>query len=65
MAYDAATGQLVLFGGFVGGTYLNDTWTWDGTNWTQQNPTTSPSPREGLSMAYDDAIGLVVLFRWK
>ena len=31
MAYDAAHGQVVMFGGFTGGTVLNDTWIWDGT----------------------------------
>jgi hypothetical protein len=39
MAYDAAHAQVVLFGGFggdIGGTSLGDTWTWDGTDWTQR-----------------------------
>ena len=46
MAYDSAHDQVVLFGGFVGGTFLNDTWLWDGSNWTQASPQTSPSGRE-------------------
>jgi hypothetical protein len=33
MAYDAARGQVVLFGG--GGSQLNDTWVWDGSNWVR------------------------------
>ena len=33
MAYDAAHGQIVLFGGTTRG-LLGDTWTWDGTDWT-------------------------------
>ena len=34
MAYDAARGRVVLFGGAdVDGTPLGDTWTWDGTTW--------------------------------
>ena len=47
MAYDAATGQLVLFGGFdqQHGADLNDTWTWNGTTWTQLSPATSPPAR--------------------
>ena len=28
MAYDAATGNVVLFGGSGGGRVLNDTWVW-------------------------------------
>ncbi len=67
IAYDAAAGNVVLFGGTTisipgtAGTYLNDTWTWDGTTWTQQFPPVSPSPRDG-SMVYDAATGTVVLF---
>ena len=63
MAYDAATGTMVLFGGETGeGRLFGDTWTWDGTTWTQQHPATSPSPRAGAQMAYDAATGTVVLF---
>jgi hypothetical protein len=58
MAYDAATGTVVLFGGFAFG----DTWTWDGTTWTQQAPPAHPSARSAASMAYDAATGTVVLF---
>src|SRR5215467_806721 len=47
VAYDAATGSVVLFGGAVGfgGRWGNDTWTWNGTTWTQQHPATSPPAR--------------------
>jgi hypothetical protein len=64
MTYDASTGNVVLFGGysFVSGDPLGDTWVWDGSTWTQQQPATSPSAREGPSMAYDAATGNVVLF---
>jgi hypothetical protein len=58
MAYDAATGKVVLFGGFQ----RNDTWTYDGAAWVQQTPATSPSKRYGAAIAYDPAIGKVVLF---
>jgi hypothetical protein len=70
MAFDAAHSQLVLFGGTTtvsGGPAgaLNETWTWDGCNWTHQplqiNPP-PPSPRLGAGMAYDATIGKVVLF---
>src|ERR1700690_1136285 len=46
MTYDAATGTVVLFGGLGGKRYLGDTWTWDGTTWTQQHPAAHPVPRE-------------------
>jgi hypothetical protein len=41
---------------------LGDTWTWDGSTWTQQHPVPSPSARTDASMAYDAATGTVVLF---
>ncbi|MDR2014094.1 MAG: hypothetical protein LBP99_00520, partial [Azoarcus sp.] len=62
MAYDAAHGQVVLFGGSGPTSLLNDTWTWDGSTWTQQHPANSPSPRTDAMMAYDAARGQVVLF---
>jgi hypothetical protein len=62
MAYDAANGTVVLFGG--GGSHgtLNDTWTWNGTTWTRQHPATSPPVRDQTQMAYDAANGTVVLY---
>ena len=62
MAYDPATGQLVLFGGYDGNTFLGDTWTWNGSTWAQQFPAASPPARQGASMAYDPATGQLVLF---
>jgi hypothetical protein len=35
VAYDAVSRKIVLFGGFGSTGYLNDTWTFDGTNWAQ------------------------------
>ena len=64
MAYDSAHGQIVMFGGVVGNnfSFFNDTWVWDGTNWTQASPQASPTARYGHAMAYDSSHGLVVLF---
>jgi hypothetical protein len=64
MAYDAATGTMVLFGGetMPGNDNSADTWTWDGSTWTEQSPATSPPARSGAPMAYDAATGTVVLF---
>ena len=45
MAYDAATGTAVLFGGALPHLALADTWTWDGSTWTKQHPATSPPAR--------------------
>ncbi len=62
MAFDAASGQLVLFGGADSSSVLGDTWTWDGSNWTQAQPSTSPPAREWASMAHDPATRQLVLF---
>ncbi|MGE3352250.1 MAG: kelch repeat-containing protein [Planctomycetota bacterium] len=47
MAYHAASGDLVLFGGALapGGPESNQTWTWDGANWTQESPSHVPAAR--------------------
>lgn len=62
-AYDAATRQVVLFGGYSSSAsgFLGDTWTWNGAAWTQR---TGPAPpaRQNGTMAYDPATRRVVLF---
>lgn len=35
MAYDRRRQRLGLYGGFSGGPALDDTWEWDGANWTE------------------------------
>lgn len=72
MAYDGATGRIVLFGGAdivgkdpSGGykwSFSNDTWTFDGATWAKQSPGKSPPARWRAAMAYDPAIRKVVLF---
>jgi len=65
MAYDAAIKTIVLFGGqsdVPGAAALGDTWTWNGTIWTEQRPPISPPGRWGASMAYDPRTQTVVLF---
>jgi hypothetical protein len=46
----------------LGGSFLGDTWTWDGSNWTQRVPAISPAIRYGAGIAGDVATGDVVLF---
>ena len=62
MAYDPATGNMILFSGASSSGFLGDTWTWDGTTWTEQSPATSPPARYGVPMADDPATGNIVLF---
>src|ERR1041384_2795159 len=61
MAYDPVHRQLVMFGGQNGAVLLAETWVFDGTNWIQKSPATSPSARVGHAMATDSS-GHVVLF---
>ncbi len=57
-AFDPIRGTVVLF-------VAGQTWTWNGKDWSQQHPATSPQARLFASMAYDEAIGRVVLFGGK
>jgi len=61
LAYDAARGQVVLFGG-TSKQSLNDTWLWDGHGWGEAHPAVAPPPRHDAAMAYDPAAKNVVLF---
>lgn len=61
MAYDAANGTVVLFGGQTTSRALNDTWTWDGSGWAQAHPATSPPPMESAQMTYDPVTHDVLL----
>ena len=45
-----------------GGNGVFETWVWDGTTWTLRSPATHPSVREAFGLAYDGALGQVVLF---
>jgi hypothetical protein len=58
MAFDAARGVTVLFGGDRS---RNETWTWDGTAWKRFD-VPGPSPRNVHAMAYDIKRQRVVLF---
>lgn len=66
MAYDAARERVVLFGGYgptyPSGSQLNDTWEYDGINWSQIDTPASPTARQQHGMAYDSVRGCVVMF---
>jgi cysteine-rich repeat protein len=56
MAWDAALGKVVLYGGVADTdqqfkVLYDDTWTWDGSDWTQL--ATAPLGCDGHAMAYD------------
>jgi hypothetical protein len=66
LAFDTQRGKIVLFGGDhfqpndLGES--NDTWEWDGSQWTHDFPAAAPPIRAGQSMAYDAARGRMVVF---
>lgn len=63
LAYDAARGEVVLFGGLDGGVEeLNDTWVYADGVWTQKAPKSSPPLRFNTQMVYDEARQQIVLF---
>jgi len=63
LSYDSTNLNAVLFGGVASGpTLLNQTWLWDGSNWTAQGPTAGFSARQDAAMAYDIAHSQTILF---
>lgn len=52
----------MLFGGVNGSTYLNDTWSWDGTTWSQQLPSTSATARSDAVSVYQTGAGSSLLY---
>src|SRR2546426_2437304 len=63
MAYDAALGVSILFGGRgVQGEYLDDTWSWNGETWTRLHPKASPPMRVGGQAVYDEARRTILLY---
>lgn len=66
LAFHAASGQLVLFGGMdcEGDTCsdFDDTWSWDGSTWVQLSPANSPPERTNAALVSDTARNVLVLF---
>jgi hypothetical protein len=64
MAYDAANGYVVLFGGHTFTTMYSDTWTFVNGTWTKLNISAPnhPSARRGAMMTYDNACQCLILF---
>jgi hypothetical protein len=61
LVYDQHLKKSVLFGGWNGSNFLDDTWVWDGTDWTQVTKNPPPS-RELQSMWYDPILQKTVIF---
>ncbi|MBI3848092.1 MAG: hypothetical protein HY292_25940 [Planctomycetes bacterium] len=67
MTFDTLRGRTVLFGGITCGEVLrcttwDDTWLWDGSDWSPLTTAQMPPPRELSAMAYDSPRGQTVLF---
>lgn len=60
LVYDGTAQRVLLFGGGPY-PYLNDTWSWNGTSWTQVVTATSPPARANAAMAWDASRQRVVM----
>ncbi|MGE5187281.1 MAG: hypothetical protein ACM31C_34775 [Acidobacteriota bacterium] len=64
MTYDSARQRVVLFGGvvrFPTSSQSNETWEWDGTQWSKPTLSALPPPDRTVGMTYDPVRGRVVL----
>ncbi len=66
MAWDSVGQRIVMHGGWTGtattGNPVDDTWSWDGTTWTQITSATMPAARYGHGMVEDVAGQRLVMF---
>jgi hypothetical protein len=67
MTYDAARRRVVMFGGNPGGGVIvtgpyDDTWEWDGVDWSLRIPSALPGPRYSHALAYDPHSERVLVF---
>ena len=61
MAFDAAIGYVILFGGRNNSNFFADTWEYRATQWTNLN-VAGPSARAYVSLVYDPKVSSLVLF---
>ena len=64
MVYDPKLKKTVLFGGYFGNNFRNDTWTWNGTAWTEVKLDNDERPpnRSQMAMWYDPLQQKVILY---
>lgn len=62
MAYDPAGKNIVLFGGYDGTSYLNDTWILNSSGWVELHPPVSPAVRTAAAMSFDRPTRKIVMF---
>lgn len=62
LAFDGVRNEVVLFGGYDGNFYLDETWVFTGSTWRQRLPASSPPSRSAAGMVFDAARGRCVMF---
>ncbi|NUN94648.1 MAG: hypothetical protein HUU16_00600 [Candidatus Omnitrophica bacterium] len=62
LVLDASRGEAILYGGKSGTEFLDATWGWNGTNWSQRTVGNIPPARNSHGMAFDEARGEIVMF---
>ena len=61
--FDLIRGKTVVFGGAQSAPgFRNDMWSFDGTDWTQMQPPSVPSPRGHFQMVHDPVRDRIVMF---
>jgi Phage tail protein (Tail_P2_I)/Galactose oxidase, central domain len=60
LADNSGTNTLVMFGGFNGSTWLNDTWTFSGAGtWTNKTPANPPGVRSSPAAAFNGTVSVI------
>lgn len=64
MVYDPKLKKVVMFGGYQGNNFRNDTWTWNGTAWVEVKVDKDERPphRAQMAMWYDPLQQKIVLY---
>ena len=62
LAYDSHNSVWVMFGGYNEYNYLPETWTFNGTTWTQRSVGAGPAGRVGAQMAFDTTNNLTIMY---
>ncbi len=60
LAYDSSRARVIKVGFGFGD--VDETWSYDGNDWTRANPTLHPTGRQGAAGAFDRSRGQLVLF---
>ena len=62
VAYDPVRAMTVMFGGGIGLSVYDETWSWNGAAWTQHTPAVVPPARVDAAMAFDPSSQQILLF---